>query len=253
MKKTFTSLFLLAAACGFTTTAQAQDVVFTYDGVILESGATVILEAEAEELAPGVAFVEAKSNSDAHNLNLLNQASSAKTIKVTGKIVENTVPGSIKLGLCCGGNCVADTDGDGVVEKEGVIMESGSSIPAMYDVTFARPGESLENYGTVSTILKHNASLAYSINVNFVYNDPAGIHNVSTGSAITIGQRQLGYRFDTAGQRVIKVYSTGGQLVYSQSIGQSGSLDLSSLQTGTYVYSLEQNGKMKEVRRFLVK
>jgi len=247
MKKIFT--LLLGAVLPLMASAQAFTV--TYFDEPVSDGDVINVEAEVIDLG-GAVLAEAKVNPTS-STGLMLRSNIDASFSVTGTITSVTCPEDYAaLQLCCGGQCSSDrgSSNRGTVSKN-FTMSNGETQPFQYDVDF---GTIKENYGTVATKLTISAaSQTMTIYVNFNYSDPAGIAEHFSDKGLTFDENGIVYKFTTAAQRVLRLYSADGRLVSKQKLSNDGTFRFPRLNSGAYIVELKENGRQTFTQKVYVK
>ncbi len=112
-------------------------------------------------------------------------------------------------------------------------------------------------YGTVRATVKfsQDGEDMGGYTAKFVYTDAAGIESTTAAAkGVSVANGTLTYNFATAATRHISVFAADGKLVKDASAtAKNGSVNLKSLQSGVYLYSVSENGKNVQSGKVLVK
>ena len=243
MKKIFT--LLLGAA--FPLFAGAQAFSVTYFDEPVSDGDVINVEAEVIDLG-GAVLAEAGTNPSS-TTGLMLKSNLDADFTVNGTVTSITNPeGYSILKLCCGGDCISAS---GTTIGKTFTMSNGETQPFQYDVDF---GTIKENYGTVATKLTISAaSQTMTIYVNFTYSDPAGIAENFSDKGLTFDENGIVYKFTTAAQRVLRLYSVDGRLVSKQKLSNDGTFRFPRLNSGAYIVELKENGRQTFTQKVYVK
>ncbi|MBO5880107.1 MAG: T9SS type A sorting domain-containing protein [Paraprevotella sp.] len=240
MKKFFT-LFLL----GFSIVAGAQTLTFSHEGKTIDNG-TTFTSGNIYEDPLGDLF----QIPDEVRPQIFLNCSSNETIVCVVEDVDRT--GGVKF--CFGGDCqVSGTNGIYTIEKEYAFQ--GTALDIQLD--FVLP---LTGYGTGRTIVTawvkgKEETTKVSIQV-VMSNDPeilSSVLSVDAQNEVTIYNKTLYYHLASDGNRSLTIYGLNGVQVMNASLNTAnGSVDLSELPKGVYIYRLV--GKDVDMqRKFILK
>lgn len=220
MKKLFTSMLLMAAAVvasaqNFTVTAFEGTQTLT-DGDVIECGYTEGMFGATWD--PSI-VVECNQN---------------LTLTVTAN-----APAGHKIQFCgITGNCAML---NGSPETRSNVYTAGTKVPMQLDIM---NGDIIEPVN--ATLKITDGTQTVSITVTFVNEEQteAGIKNVAAnGVAVSLQARTLNFSVDTPAE--ITLYSISGQAAISRRISGQGSLNLSQLPAGVYIYRAgKKTGKL---------
>ncbi len=235
MKKIFT---LILFAAGFMTQAAAQ-IEFVRDGEALADGAEITFYAEETEIAPGFSLIDCAPN-EPFVRNTGNNA-----INLTVSVVK-TKPETDKLTWCgITQQCMPIAKES---ETRTTTLAAGKSTPLALHADF-ESGE----YATYRAAVTASAFGADSktIYINFIYADPAGINGVENGSKVHINGNMLSY--DLTSAQTLNVYAADGRLAKKAAVAGSGSLSLTGLPQGVYIYTLTSEKGTAASGKFILK
>lgn len=227
MKKLLLSIILLGGAF---VNNYAQDLVFTYEGTPVENGATIKFEGyetKTYESMPG--YVEYKV--DPH-INILSNQNTLVNISVVSNEMVN---------LCAGGACVSSEN----PSKEKVQLIGGTPLDLQLDYADeSYDGEDVEIPEIKMVITAYstsNPSNKITLNVT-MGGFTAAVESLSVNSDIvTIKGKALNFNLNQSSP--LSVYSLSGKTLINKTVSGSGSIDLSTLPAGVYVYKMGRNGK----------
>ncbi|MCM1312924.1 MAG: T9SS type A sorting domain-containing protein [Bacteroides sp.] len=251
MKKIYT---LLAAMLLTVTTAFAQTLGVTVNGVPMSDGVDYTLSLSLDEfktVVPG----DFEAHVYAMEPEVFVSSSVAQTVSVTAedldRIEGKAVEGNAQI--CFGGQCEPlETRNDYTVTKT-KDMAAGSSLDTETHISFGSvlifDGEVWD--GTVPTFpVERRIRLTvkagdevFSFVLYFVC-DPDNIlsvNGVSTDNVVNATAEGINYNLPESG--VLNVYSANGAAVMHETVEGSGSVSLSNLSAGVYVYSLKAGSK----------
>ncbi len=236
MKKIFT-LILMAATLMPQAFAQFD---FVRDGEVIPDGGETTFYAELVEVVPG--------------FNLLECAPDAPFIKNTGDNeieltvqVKKTNPEVDDLTWC--GITMQCAPIKGGSETRQTTLAAGAETMLALHANFKEG-----NYATYrAEVTATDGDAVKTIYINFVYNETAGIDAAPSASSIRYANGALNYSFDSAARRTLSVYDAQGRLVKKTELSANGSLSLSGLPSGVYLYALTANGHRATAAKFIVK
>ena len=232
MKKIFTLI-----ACAFVAlTSQAQITVTEEDGTVVNNGGTVTFHAVEEELGPGFSIVTC----DPQGPIIKNTSGATKTLKV-----KLTRTKESKLTWC--GLAMSCLPMNSITETRSVTLDDGKSLGLALHANFDSGV-----YATYSATAECTlGSDTFTFTTKFVYDDQTGIHGTTQSGTIALQGKALRYSMGSEAA-VINVFSADGRRVESERVSGEGTLSLSKLQSGVYVYEvLGQAGRKTSGKVFV--
>lgn len=229
MKKLFTSMILLAAAVvasaqNYTVTAFGDKTV--KDGDVITCGFT--------EVIPNVIY-----NFDPE-LELHVNAAATITVSASAESKNGLTP------QFCGitGGCQIL---NGITETRSKAFAAGAVENLQIDIVGASmtsrwnlDGEVLPCTVTVSDGV---TSMTFTVNFTSIDQDEAGIAPIKAGQSIRVSGKTLHY--EVAAPAQLTLYTISGQTAVSRAVNGQGSLNLSNLPAGVYVYRVgSKTGKV---------
>lgn len=253
MKKLTTLLaFLLIAIF-----ASAQNVVFTNNGVTIEDGATITIDAFViNKEMPGWESVVAHTNGNdgdkkplPNQICIENKTSSEQDINAIATTISNE---NVNLSWCMGfgsgiGQCQNFTES---LTKKGT-MEIGEIDELELDGSFT-----LGKAGSAKIKVEIKSGLAtlHTIYVVMNYNPGgSGLHASKDNASLKVVDNNLIYKFATIGHYSIEVYDTAGNHVKSSQLDQEGTLSLETLSKGIYICEIRENGQRIATNKCIIK
>ncbi len=252
MKKIYT---LLAATLLTVTTAFAQTLEVSVDGVPMENGKDYTLnytEDEIKTVVPGDFF---DSHVYAMEPEILVKTTVDQTVYVTAEDLDNisgkTVEGTAQI--CFGGNCEPLASMNAYSVTKSSKMEAGSSLDTEIHINFGSvmimDGEVYDGSIPTYPIERHikltvkAGSEEISLVLTFVC-DPENklsVNGVSADNAVNATAEGICYTLSAAG--TLDVYSANGAAIMHKTVGGNGAVSFSALPAGVYVYNLKADGK----------
>lgn len=151
------------------------------------------------------------------------------------------------------------------MERRTVTFNAGQSVPVALHAdfttgiyaTYTANFEVLFHRGVVTEEerlqgVKYEKVMSFT--QKMVYPDPStGIENaIADEESLQYAQGQLTWNFPTATARTLKVIALDGRTVKSVQAGTTGSLSLNELTPGTYLCTVQANGKTTATRKVIV-
>ncbi|MCD8237340.1 MAG: T9SS type A sorting domain-containing protein [Prevotellaceae bacterium] len=248
MKKLY---FLLTAMLLTVTTAFAQTLGVTVNGVPMENGKDYTLKIEnIKTVVPGAFEIHVY----AMEPEILVSTSSAQTVTVTAEDldkIEETAKGIAQI--CFGGNCEPLTSKNGFTVTKEAAMEANTSLDTQTHINF---GSVIIMDGTVFdgvpptlpierrikiTAKAGNEELSFVLTLVHDPENVLSVNGISTDNAVNATAEGISYNLSASG--VLDIYSANGAAVMHKTVEGNGMISLSDLPAGVYVYSLKANGK----------
>jgi len=247
MIKKILSLLLLSVSAA--TLAQAQ-ITVTYCGQEVNEGDVITIYAANDEFDPTkatAAVTDTSYSMDPMITTTSTQLALSVTVVASANAIEdNAQDASLGISWCgIGTECafIKSRNTTHTTNLGSMLTEAFMNMHAV----FAR--SDYKTYTAQVTISARNGLATeklLSFTEAFVYDEEhaAGIHDVSATSGVKLQNRTLSYNFATAAPRTLQLYSLDGRLVRSEALAQTaGSISLTDLPRGLYVYRLQENGK----------
>lgn len=219
MYKFFTTLATLFVAL----TVSAQSFTVTLDGHAISNGQT--FDVGYTQPLPILAAWESVSMTSAEGGSFVCEAYSS-------------TDNYSQLQVCCGGDCVVPSAKNGVVRKE-FTLKAGETL----DLQIHRGSGPLASHnGTLTahvTLYAKNAPAdKFTYTCNFLVKPASEVGSVAEittdGDYVKVSGHTLSY----SGGGQLTVYNLHGQPVLQTSVSGEGTIDLSHLDAGVYVYQL---------------
>ena len=217
MRKIYLSLFLSVVCVA----ANAQIAAFRFHGQLLEDNSLVVVEAEEDDFGELSCMTNPYSN-PTNGLQFVNLTGGDLTGNSTLTITSNSF-NSPRFQWCMGGMCMTFSE---LTQTKAYTVLANSSINVDFD---AYPSE----YGELQAKLSALANFqTFSVQVKFVYSDPAHISGTETDV-----------------NSPVSVYNLSGDLVMKAADRSM----LSLLQRGVYVYKTTTVDGKTEVRKVAIR
>lgn len=233
MKPLFT--LMLAALLG--AGAMQAQVTVTCEGKEVKDGDNLIFYAEEDDVFGGV---EAKPAAPYLTDPTITAATTPYKIKVEVTTSDNAKDKGLYwcgiTGLC------ADIKGGYETREADITNFLGLNMNL--HGTFSKG-----NYKTMTAdvAVKHGLETLLSFRETFIYKKPTGIGEATDEAAVVtiVSGRALSYLLPGESAADLAVYGTDGKLVRRTALsGKRGTVSLSDLQRGVYIYRLSQAGKV---------
>lgn len=227
MKKTA----LLIAALAMCSAIQAREFTFKFNGQTVEDGATLYFN-DPEEVFTGAEYEVLYAPSITVQSDGLTQTAKMTVTSVSGQTVS----------CCAGGNCVRGTN----IVKDLPRISANQAVPL--ELEYSTVVASLADVPQVEVKVEIVDTKVAGSNKSFTIffnKDEASVGNVmADGSTVTFSNNTLSYTVSEAAR--LTVCTTAGVIAYSAEVKGAGSIDLSQLPAGIYVYTLaNQSGKIQ--------
>lgn len=237
MRKFLLSALLIA---GGMTIANAQELVFIYDGEALENGASITYEGYTYDTYGYDDYVEYKIDPKIHIMSDVNTE------------VNIEVSANVEVQLCTIGNCDKSTNPtktdvpltadvprdlvlDWVTELYEEDVDTPFEIPVINMVVKAYPVDAPENVITLNVTMGGVTAGVESLGIN--------------NSFVKVTGKTLSY--DLASASNLSVYSLSGKTLINKAVSGNGSINLNSLPAGIYLYKV--TGKATKAGKFILK
>ena len=252
MKKIYT---LLAAMLLTVTTAFAQTLGVTVNGASVSNGTDYTLNLTLDEFRKVISG-DFDSHIYAMEPEILVSSSIAQTVSVTAedldKIDGKTVEGNAQI--CFGGSCEPLEVRNEYKVTKTKDMAAGSSLDTETHINFGSvlffDGEVLDGQVPTFPVIRRIRLTveAGSEKLSFVLylicdpdNKLASVNGVSADNAVSATAEGISYNLKESG--ILNVYSANGAAVMHENVEGNGTVSLSNLSAGVYVYSLKADGK----------
>lgn len=238
--------------------AQAQIKVIKEDGTAVQEGETLVFDSPVDDPmgAEGVKVINTR-------YPVIVPEDPEATVPFDAQIVSLTyerTDGASSTAWCLGGSCIPVTDNPSTRQRSGLeaaymrdpngnllVGANGQHAPSItnfmqLDTEFE---EGKYDRITAEVEITSQGRHIVTFHYNFIYPDPTGITDASAGGdRLQFDHATATYSFTQAAPRLLRIYSTDGRLAQNASLtGTNGTVSLSSLPTGVYLYSLLLNGK----------
>ena len=212
MKKLLLSLAALAAV----STVNAQDIKLLLNDDVQAVGSTVywnVIDLEEGQIKPPLYILSADGCEDA----------SVRANCVSGQTIS----------LCCGGHCSNGTD----VTKDGLTLLANTKLPLdlEYMDFMADTAEDFPKNINIALTVTNNETEEVS-NYTVMLNSESGIKIVAADREAYVAGSNLYYNVAAASKAM--VYDLNGRVLLNATVNGAGSIDLSILPGGVYVYSV---------------
>lgn len=241
---------LLAAMLLTVTTAFAQTLGVTVNGVAMENGKDYTLKIEEiKTVVPGAFEVHMY----AMEPEILVSTLSAQTVTVTAEDldkIEETAKGVAQI--CFGGDCEPLTNKNNFTVTKSAAMNAGTSLDTQTHINF---GSVIIMDGEVNgvpptlpierkikiTAKAGNEELSFVLTLVHDPDNVLSVNGISTDNAVNATAEGISYNLSTSG--ALDIYSANGAAVMHKTVEGNGMVSLSALPAGVYVYSLKAGGK----------
>lgn len=234
MKYLFT--LMLAALLG-AGTMQAQ-VTVTCEGKEVKNGDNLIFYATEDE------FGEAKTEAKPAAPYLTDPTITSETTPYKIKVEVTTSDNAKQSGLYWCGITGLCADIKGGFESRTADITSFLGLNMNLHGTFTK---GIYKTMTADVAVKHGLQTLITFRETFIYDDPSGIGEAA-GEAVGVtilSGRTLSYLLPGTQTADLTIYGTDGKLVRHTTLsGKRGTISLSDLQRGVYIYRLSQAGKV---------
>ena len=233
--------FLLASlALGTLITANAKELAIIYDGETLPNNSSVKFDKVSREDYNDGQFI------------FLTLDPELKVISDIDATVSVKVESNEDVQLCtpengAEGQCEVGTD----LLKPNVVLKAGVPVNLLLDVVLSSydgvdPEIPLYQL-TVSTWYNDDPSNVYKLYLEMGGN--AGVEGINAYNAVVFDGKSINYDLPTASQ--INVYSISGKVVANATVSGNGSIDLSHLAKGIYLYRI--SGKSPKTAKIIIR
>lgn len=211
----------------------AQELNFVHEGKVLENGATVRVEA-MKELGGGYGNIDAE---------VFVQNAGATDVEASLKI---EVTEGETIGFChfmeSTGTCMAVAAGKSLTRTR--TMKAGETHdPEVHSMmSYKLDNATLKFQSTVVYTLTYG-STSKSVTVELDYDAATSITASNVKPELFVAGQELRYNFDKAADRWLNIYSITGSLVKRLPLETAGSVSLSNLNKGVYLYEVVENGQ----------
>lgn len=245
-------LYLLLAAMLLTvTTAFAQTLGVTVNGVSMENGKDYTLTFDdIKTVVPGAFEVHVYEMKP----EIMVSSSVAQNVIVTAEDldkVEEQTKGVSQI--CFGGDCEPLNKNNNFTVTKSAAMEAGKSLDTQTHINFGSvifyEGAVFDGVAPTYPIqrkLKLTVK-AGAEEISFVLTlvcDPdnvLSVNGISTDNTVNATTEGISYNLSTSG--TLDIYSANGAAVMHKTVEGNGTVSLSALPVGVYVYSLKAGGK----------
>lgn len=217
------------AAVGVMTSAESREIRFYLGDQQIENGATV-------------AYTDYTSTQLGPNLRVTIEPplyiwSDMLTTSVT--VTAKCETGET-ISLCCGGDCTSGTD----VSKTNVKVSGGNNGMTALELHYANMVSGSVKVPTLKVAVEGVDTKYSSSRKSFVINmgpDASAIDKVEQNRNITVSGRAI--RYNLNGEAVVALHSITGAKALETRVAGSGSIELSGLPCGIYIYSVRGAGE----------
>lgn len=238
MKKIFTLLFVIAAVA-----VSAQSISFTYNGTPLANGdtiTTVFIRADIGDMifVPRVGYA-------------YNGTEPAEVRAYKSNIQVNPED---MIAFCIGVQCVEDTSAMYTLNAGEVIAENDERA---FHMNFLPSAEGSTLVKITFENLSGNADLS-SFYIRYISEGVGVNEHVATTLNAYPNPATSGVTIEYSGVQenaVVILQNLTGSVVAKQNVGTSGKtyINTSSLKAGVYFYGIQENGRMTNVKKLVVK
>ena len=231
-------LFTLLATSMFVVASYAQSTFsLVRNGEALANGAEVVvttytLEYDWSEYGMGVGV------SFDSGIHIKNVSGGEASFVARLEGVQN----ASNFSICCGGQC-SPIGSEGWVEKIGVLAAGESVDTQIHDMPSFDALAEVAAHHSICKLNVYNANNpSDGITVTLVMKGAtdSGLDHVASENTVVVMGRSLHYNFDNAEGRMLRVFDISGASVMSQILGGgTGSVSLSQLPKGIYLYKVE--------------
>lgn len=250
MKKIYTllTMMLLTVAPTF-----AQTLEITVNGVTMENGKDYTLAYDGIMTVGTDGVFE--SYIYAMEPEIMVHSSVRQTVSVIAEDLDNienkeNVQGIAQI--CFGGSCEPIDKGHNYVVTKEAIMTAGTSMDTQFHVNFGSvlvyEGEFIGEKPTFPlerrirfTVKSGNEQLSFVLIQTCDKDGVSNINSISTDNAVNATAEGISYNLSTTG--TLDIYSANGAAVMHKTVEVNGTVSLSALPAGVYVYSLKAGGK----------
>lgn len=235
MKKIVLSAALITAAAF---TANAQELFFTYNGEPLENGASITYDGfTADDYGMGSGYIEYKVDPGIH------------IVSDDTADVNITVKSNVQVNFCAGGQCITGTD----LIKEDV--ELTENVPQNLELDYVQ--EVYDGSDIDIPVIELTVTAWYTYDEENVitlkvkmggFNTPVEKLTVN-GNNVNVVGKTLNYSLDGASN--ITLFSLSGKTLMNKAVSGNGSINLSNLPSGVYLYRVE--GLKNKSGKFIIK
>lgn len=228
-------LLTLLMAAGIASAAQARELRFYLGDEQITDGAVIKYDKyEMNVKTPVLAEVVMEPDLYIWSDMMTN------TVQITAKSVNGQ-----SIQMCCGGACMAGS----TVVKEKVMVKANDSgrVPLAFEYRGNQnPNDPVPNITVEFEAVDTKAS-STRISFTLLMGPQAGMESVVSDRTLTIGSDVISYNLDGSAQ--IGVYDILGGKAMEATVSGEGTLSLSSLPKGIYIYmvrgdAVRQSGKL---------
>lgn len=249
MKKFYS---LLAAMLFTATTAFAQTLGVTVDGVAMKNGKDYTLNLENIETITTDPF-------EAHTYimepEIFVSSSVTQTVTVSVKDLDEViVPAKGIVQICGFGDpqCITTNNSNNFTAAKTTKMNAGTSLDTKTHIDFGSvmiidgvpygeaPTLPIERKIKI-TAKAGNEELSFVLTLVHDPDNILSVNGISTDNTVNATTEGISYNLSTSG--TLDIYSANGAAVMHKTVEGNGTVSLSALPAGVYVYSLKAGGK----------
>ena len=224
-------LLTFLAAVGMFTAAEGRELRFYLGDQLIEKGSTVAYtEYTATQLGPNL-----RVSIEPPLYIWSDMLTSSVTVTAKCETGEN-------ISLCCGGDCINGTD----VTKNNVKISGGDNGMTALDLHYASMLTGTTKAPTLRVNDEAVDSKASSTRTSFTIvmgPDASGIDKIDGNSGVSVTSAAI--RYDLPGEATVALHSITGAKALEARVAGSGTLEISGLPCGIYIYSVRGAGVNK--------